>query len=156
MKLTKTGLYKTKTSIPGFEIGTIFSGDAVINIDDYPHIFTPIFKFEDDTKVALGDKVFRVDSAKQIVKAIHLTPIHLEEDFELFPTAELADKELEKQREKMGMVYSQQALYSAVEHIHTVTRNVELDDMKLSEIKKKLEAINVQAKFALDVLNRNR
>lgn len=159
MKLIKTNLYRTKIDTPwhlsaGNIINDIIRSES-IDYDAYPDLYEPIYEFEGtDKHVCLGDKVWRIDNKGYgaTVRSVSLSPVHINNDIDLFPTSDLAEEYLYTMEEKRDKTYSQQSIYGALEDI-ALFSNIDIEKESVSEIKRKVSIINKRAKDALNELN---
>ncbi len=152
MKLIKTNTYRVRRDTPEHSIGMIRHKELIPDIDMYPHIFTPIYEFEDGFQIGLGEPIYRIDYDKQLIKTVQLSPNHLEGRFELFSTKEKAEKALKDWRQNIHKKYDNKELYKMVEYIYITTINLKVEELSIAEIKKKLEYIHQQANMALGIL----
>jgi hypothetical protein len=141
MKITKTEKYRVILSNPWFTLGNIVGGAERI---DYPHIFSPIFEFEDGTQVCINDTVYRVknESYNRVVKALKLQEVHISGDVEIFPSFDSAKKELEQEKERTEVSMKSHTLTNNLTTIRMLSDTKDFEKLSLQDIKNKLNNIN--------------
>ena len=154
--LNKTNKFRVDTPNPWIELGNIVESTTLINCNDYPHIFTPLFEYSGEL-IAMGDLVYRIvnKNFKDVVKAVRLNQTHIENGLLFFLTPEKAESELKKQEKKLSKKFENQEVFSHLETIFLYTSQP-LKELAWSEIEKRFNHISTHAREALTILKQNK
>lgn len=153
--LTKTNKFRVDTPNPWMEKGKIVNSTNKIECGDYPHIFSPLYRYKDtDVLLAEGDLVYRIISKKgeEIVKAVKLSEPHLEGEIELFVSSDDAEEKLRERHQNRQKRYQNQSLYYFVENIKLLSTHKGITTMTIIEIEETLDHIKNMASNALEIL----
>lgn len=150
--LTKTSKFRVDTPNPWINKGEVVESTTLINCNDYPHIFTPLFECNRKL-IAMGDLVYRIvnKNFKDTVKAVRLNDTHIENGLLFFLTPEEAEEELKKQEKKLQKRFDNQEVWSHLETIFLYTSQP-FKDISFEEIEKRFNYINVHSREALTIL----
>ncbi len=152
--LNKTNKFRVDTPNPWMEKGKIVTSTNKVECGDYPHIFSPLYRYKDtDVLLAVGDTVFRIvhKNWEDKVKAVQITEYHLDSDVEIFVSLDDAENELERRKKEKQKLYNQHDVYSALESIFLYTSQP-IKDMSFEDIEKRFNHINTHAREALTIL----
>jgi hypothetical protein len=151
--LTKTSKFRVDTPNPWINKGEIVESTTLINCNDYPHIFTPLFECRGKL-IAMGDLVYRIinKNFKDTVKAVKLNDTHIKNGLLFFLTPEEAEEEFKKQEKKLHKKFENQEVYSNLENIWLFSNTEKLEEKPMVDIKKNLDYIRLSSKEALEIL----
>lgn len=153
--LNKTNRFRVDTPNPWMEKGKIVTSTNKVECGDYPHIFSPLYRYKDtDVLLAVGDTVFRIINKnwEDKVKAVQITEYHLDSDVEIFVSLNDAENELKRRKKEKQKLYNQHDIYLNLEHIFLISNKKDVSTMTIVDIEKTFDYIRSMSEQTLKIL----